>query len=164
MGESQGRPEPWAPAIADNLFCHFLRPLFDLRGGGRVSGRRYGGSRGLILERSEEARAMATSHGRRHSNSHILSDRFDLKGEGRVSGVESKDDGMRKYFKTLVIIIIIIIIVILIFGATLGQEPRNQLHSRGESQVEAHGKGFMGLAAAATDKGKARCFGVLRRG
>ncbi len=35
-GRSQSRPEPWPPAIADNLICHFVRPL-DLKGGGRVS-------------------------------------------------------------------------------------------------------------------------------
>ncbi len=37
-GESQSRPEPWPPAIADDTrIRHFVRPLFDLRGGGQVS-------------------------------------------------------------------------------------------------------------------------------
>ena len=81
--------------------------------------------------KAPEARAMATSHGRRHSNSPICQTDVDLKGEGRVSGMESeKDDGgviktvLVAILLPLLLLLLLLLLLSLLFGATLGREPR----------------------------------------
>ena len=71
-----------------------------------------------------------------------LSDRCDLRGKGRFFGMEVKMMKLR----------VIYYYYYLIWEAALGQEPRVSAALQMKNQVEAHGKGSMGLAAAATDK------------
>ena len=69
--------------------------------------------------------------------------------------------GARK--SNITLFAIITLLLLLLRGDIGDGSQENQLRSRGKSQVEAHGKGSMGLAAAATGKGMNTVLEGLRR-